>query len=402
MNSNFVNNLKEKMESSISEMDDYASTDSARMYLQDIKRYPLITQEDEQELGQIIQSLKNTKLLTISNVRNVESYSLNTKLLFSSLINNETYNSVIDSLLKLYSVINVHENNTAEELIKYKRISSSLDRALDKDELKNYFNIDANYYIDESNLPKAVNDFIAFKYAYNKFFESNLRLVISVVKRHRSKVDFLELVNEGNIGLLRAIQKYDPSLGFKFSTYAVSWIEQYVERAISKYTAVIRVPNSFRRELAKFITDVDALKQEMQRELTIDEISEKLNISAKKINEFYTNIYETVSLDKPIGEDGDVSLLDMIAQDDSIDDILSSQLLIDDINELLECLNEKESEVIKLRFGIGVDHALSLNDIAKLLSVSQSRIRQIEARAIIKMRRYGRTGKAKLLQYYVK
>ena len=415
-NSSLSKEFKEKLAEIEKEMDSYnldldkmnkdlSVSDSVKMYLQEIGMYPLLTPEEEKEYGKIIQFPENVKLLLVNDINNITTFTLNKELLFVSLVNSSTYNTIIDSILNLYSKINIHEGSTVEDLLKYKRISAALGRPLDSEELKKHFNIDNSHQpIKEVELLNDVKDFIEFKYAFDKFFKSNLRLVVSVAKKHYSNLDFLELISEGNIGLLRAMRKYNPSLGYKFSTYAVYWISQSMDRAITKYNSTVRLPDNYYHEIRKFKKEVEALEKQEERELNASEISEKLNIPIEKVYEYQNHMFEMISLNKPIGEDSDMSVIDMIAKDDDIDEVVFSNSLKDDISVLFQQLNERECKVIKMRFGIGREDGgtMTLPEISKELSVSVARVRQIEARAIMKMRRLGRSSSSgKSLKYYL-
>lgn len=407
--------FKEKMDKIEKEMDSYNIdidtisserniSDSFKMYLQEICMYPLLTIEEEQEYGKIIQSPDKVKLLLVSDVDNITTYTLNREQLFSSLVNTSIYTYAIDSILNLYSKINCHENGTENDLMKYKKLSTSFKRALNENELKEYFNYDVNNRINnETEVLCDVKNFIEFKFAFDKFFKSNLRLVVSVAKKYYSNVDPLELISEGNMGLLKAMQKFNPSLGYKFSTYAVYWISQSIERAIMKYNLSVRLPESFYRKVRKFKKDVEELEKKEERELSDIEISEKLNIPIEKINEYKRSMFEMISLYKPVSDDSDISIIDTIAINDDLDDIVFAKTLKEDIEVLLNCLTEREKKVIKMRFGMESENRVRISflEIAKELSVSVERVRQIEMKALVKMKRIGKTNAVKSLKYYM-
>lgn len=416
VNNDFDIEFKQKMASIEKNMDDYNLdiavvdnykdlSDNVKMYLKEIGSIPRLTKEDTQKYAKVISHHEKVRLLKIKYSNNIKIYSLNIESLFSSLVNSSIYNSIIDSLLNLFIKTNIHEPKTEEDLIKYKKISGKLGRALNFDELKEYFNFLINEeIISEKELLNDVKDYITFKYSFYRFYVSNLRLVISVAKKYyRNNLDFLDLISEGNIGLLKAMQKYNPELGYSFSTYAMYWIMESIEKSLYKYDSIIRVPENLKLEINNFTKTVEKLKNEEGRELTLDEISEKLDLSIEKINEYYRCMFKITSLDKQVGKDKDISIIDTIIQDNSIDDKVETYLLKDEISYLLDFLNEEERTVIKLHFGIGQDGvAMSFKEIAKKLSLSYVRVKRIIEKALIKMRRIKNDDKVKALKYYMK
>ena len=408
--------FKDLMESIEKEMDNYILSfedvdndqnisNSVKMYLNEISRYPRLTQEEEFELAKNIQNPEKNKLISISEKNNkIKKYSLNEELLFTSLINCNAYAAIIDSLLNSLTKIESHDTKIEDDLVKYKRISKKLDRSLNIDELKKYFDIDVKEeQINELELLNSVKDYITFKYSYDRLYVSNLKLVFSVAKKKQCNIDLLELVSEGNIGLIRAIQKYNPDLGNKFSTCAFYWIMQAIEKYVIKHNSAIKLPVDFYYDMKKFKRDVDDLNKEEKRELTIDEISKKLNIPVEKINEYYSHMFSIVSLDKQFGENQDLSIIDAIVEDDSIDDKVAYNFLKDDIQLLLEGLTESEKKAVLLYFGFGGEGnmTMSYREISKILLVSHARVHQMVSKAIIKMRRQKNTEKIKDLKYYM-
>ena len=407
--------FKEKIASIENEMSGYVSifedtnkddslSNSFSMYLREIGKYPLLTPEEEKAYAKIIQEGENNRLLSIKEVNNLKIYSLNTDLLFISLVNSRMYNTVIDSIINLFSRISGREVQAEEDIVKYKKISSKLSRSLNITELKKYFNVDDKMEsIKEVDLLNYVKDYISFRYAFDRFYVSNLRLVVNIAKGYfRKNMDNLEIISEGNIGLLKAIQRFNPNFENRFATYASYWINESVQRFFYKNESAVRIPEHLIQETKKFKREVDELNKKEGRELTIDEISEKLNISMEKINEYYQNMFKVISLDKPLDEDNDYTLIDEISCDDSIDDVVESSALKDEIQPLLDCLNAREKKVIMLRFGFINNEEVSIQEVAKKLSLSPARIRQITAKALIKMRKVSNKESLNSLKYYIK
>ena len=380
-------------------------SNSVKMYINEILKYPLLKEEEEVYYAEKLKNPQDKKLLLLKYVGNLLSAKLDIPLLFISLCDNKSYNLVIEYLLSLYSKLNSSDNAVEEKLIKYQKISKELGRALNEDEIKEYFDIDSNKEkLSEKDLLNEVKDFMSYKYAFDKMFVSNLRLVVSVAKYYRNKGELLELINEGNLGLYKAIEKYDSSLGFRFSTYAIWHIKQMIKRSISNNNA-IRVPEYFSRLIAKFKNDVEELEKKEERELSLIELSEKLDISLDEIMEYQRYMYNPVSLDQQVSDDSDTSILDLIPRDDSIEEDVFQSTLRDDIKILLGYLTSREEAVIRIHFGIGNDNGknMSFTQIGKIMNVSPSRVSQIEARALFKMRRFSKRNKdLNELRYYLK
>jgi RNA polymerase primary sigma factor len=342
------------------------TNDPVRMYLKEIGKVPLLTAAQEVDLAMRIEGGEFSTALLISLDGNGK-------------VDQKQFRRVVDSVVRIREHQLDPEKRLRHEGIGREKVSRTY-------------------------RPKARSETIDFlrrverdgQLAKKKLIEANLRLVVSIAKRYVGRgMLFLDLIQEGNLGLIRAVEKFDYTKGYKFSTYATWWIRQAITRAIADQARTIRIPVHMVETINKLIRIQRQLLQDLGREPTPEEIGKEMEFSPEKVREILKVSQEPVSLETPIGEEADSHLGDFIEDSDAVVpvDAASFILLQEQLDSVLHTLSEREKKVIQLRFGLTDGHPRTLEEVGREFGVTRERIRQIESKTLSKLRHPSRSQK---------
>ena len=385
---------------------DYATDDIFKLYLNEIAKYDLLSPEKERklfatlnecknkiEIGCISEKSKNESTLIIYNLDSL-LFSIDDINLISKLKNISKYLSdndkkIVDNYISIWNKLNRGKNSN------YMFLNNS-------EEYKQLFNFDdKEVIVYDKEYIKEQFDFISSFYKCRELIiNSNLRLVVSIAKKYFGKgITMLDLVQEGNTGLMRAIIKYDLNKGFKFSTYATWWIRQAVTRALAEKGSIIRVPVHFYELCMKANRFIKEYNLKTGEDPSTKEISNYLNLPINTVNLILLNIQGTVPLNTFIGEEEDTELLDFIEDESaSVENVNFKKALKKDMNDVLSTLSPREKMVIIRRFGLDGGKIKTLEEVGKEFGVTRERIRQVEAQTLRKLRHPSRS---KILKDYL-
>ncbi len=358
--------------------------------------------------------METSKVLTEEQLASVADKSTITSGEFMDLLDSadctiERFEALVDEFeAKGIEIINDHENinfdDVEEEAEDLERVQEEVDEMLAKDGLP--IDDPVRMYLKEigkvplltadKELELACRMSMGDAAAKKQLVEANLRLVVSIAKRYVNRgMFFLDLIQEGNLGLMRAVEKFDYNKGYKFSTYATWWIRQAITRAIADQARTIRIPVHMVETINKVLRVSRQLLQDFGRDATPEEIAAEINMPVEKVREILKIAQEPVSLEMPIGEEEDSHLGDFIADDNTPApaDAASYTMLREQLLEVLHTLNPREEAVLKLRFGLEDGRPRTLEEVGKAFDITRERIRQIEAKALRKLRHPSRSKK---------
>lgn len=393
-----LNEMDELIRISTNEPNEYFSIADA--YFKEVSKYPLLSFQQEQKYCKDLK-LKNTiTILKNQFINGKEMNILDLDKIFMSLIDNEYAKVIINSLKAFHaqresgyhSIINYY-------LEMYEKLVTKLGHYPNYQELVTYFSKLDKYKIlsfnseklDKMTLLDEIKKYLKYSVARDIMVNCNLRLVVSVARNYSGATELIDLINQGNLGLMTAVSKYDVDLGYHFSTYAVYWIKQSIIRYLYNDTSSIKVTQHVKVQMYKFRKELYKLEQEYQRRLLPDEIAKHLNMPLSRVIDYLNYGAKSISLDEIISQEGDDLTLSGLVWDKNTDveEESCQNGLKKDIQELLSKLTPREAYIIILRYGLGEENGEThtLQEISDIIGVTRERVRQIENKALNKIKK---------------
>ena len=406
---NQLDDINEELE--ISGEESYTQ-DIITLYLKEISKYPVLTDEEVKKYCTDLKLYsKISDLISKRTINNHVEPVLDIDIVLAS-IKTEEERKYITNILSDYCYNYGRKESESDKVVmyylqEYNKLYKSLSHIPTPEELTTYFSKPNKYnlFTDFTNITKLeskdlmlkVSNYVKYMIAKNTMINSNLRLVVGVAKKYNTtdSMELLDRINEGNQGLIAAVEKFEIDKGYKFSTYAIWWIRQRIKRGIDNKDKIIRLPIATNDSRKKYEKQRLNLEQDQIKRLSDQEISEGLNIPLEKVI-YYHGLYnktKSISLYTPVGEEKDTTLLELIPGNTDIENDTMKLMLQEEVKEALSCLTDREREVIESRFGLKDGTARTLEETGKKLGVTRERIRQIESKALGKLRNPRRSRK---------
>ena len=400
---NQLDDINEELE--ISGEESYTQ-DIITLYLKEISKYPVLTDEEVKKYCTDLKLYsKISDLISKRTINNHVEPVLDIDIVLAS-IKTEEERKYITNILSDYCYNYGRKESESDKVVmyylqEYNKLYKSLSHIPTPEELTTYFSKPNKYnlFTDFTNITKLeskdlmlkVSNYVKYMIAKNTMINCNLRLVIGVAKKYNTtdSMELLDRINEGNQGLIAAVEKFEIDKGYKFSTYAIWWIRQRIKRGIDNKDKIIRLPIAANDSRKKYEKQRLNLEQDQIKRLSDQEISEGLNIPLEKVI-YYHGLYnktKSISLYTPVGEEKDTTLLELIPGNTDIENDTMKLMLQEALQEALSCLTDREREVIESRFGLKDGTARTLEETGKKLGVTRERIRQIESKALGKLRK---------------
>lgn len=386
---------------------------ASQVYFREIRKYPLLSIEEEKKYCQDLELGKKMDILKEYLINGKEMFFLDLGKIFVSLYKNEYAALILDCLKTFHyskeTLCNMYINYYLQL---YDNLVNRIGYYPNRFELESYFNEFDKYKIikfgdsyDKITLLEELKKYFKYSFAKEIMINCNLRLVVSIAKKYADSADeIIELINEGNLGLIEAVSRFDVNLGYRFSTYAVYWIRQHISRYVYNKLSSIKITESFKYQLTSFKNNLHELEQKYKRTLSIDEIATNLKMPISKVIHYLSFSYTTISLDEVAFNDkGGITFGDLLCdENNNVEEVSFQNILRCDIEDFLSNLKPREILILKLRFGLdeidGRPH--TFQEISDILGITRERIRQIEKKALTKLKKLSSKSKYSHLNEY--